>query len=437
MLLAQDVSNEYVPKNLDSLKIYLKTINQNQIQRVEGEFSSKIKKLYKDRDERIIKSIEDSTYIFHSELKKNLNGILSHIYSSNPEIDYKDYYFFINNSMVPNAVCYGDGMFEIYLGLLTKVDSDDELAYTICHEIAHKLLDHSLKGIYKRYAVLNSEDTKKRVEEIKKSEYGRARAALSVIDELSINILDYSKEVESEADSLGYILFSKTQFNKRKALSALNKLKRVDDMVFYHEIKIDSVFNFESYPFRSFWLKKRTSLFDTTEKINDFQLVSDTVKTHPEIAFRVEKLVNNFDIPNPNISSDGSVIFLNKIKPLAHKQSIESAYDLNYLDLAIYQLIEKFEYGHIDSDYYYTKMAMVLKRIYDAKKKHDLGKYVPTNNDFFDEKQLNIIRLFLHNMELGEVKKMGMAFCQSNKPKIKDSRLFEEIHSFFKEINNQ
>ena len=75
-LQAQNNSFEYIPKNLDSLKVYLKAINSNQIERTTGEFSSKIKKLLKDRDEKVVKSIEDSIYVFNSSIRKNLNNIL-------------------------------------------------------------------------------------------------------------------------------------------------------------------------------------------------------------------------------------------------------------------------------------------------------------------------------------------------------------------------
>jgi len=436
-LQAQNNSFEYIPKNLDSLKVYLKAINSNQIERTTGEFSSKIKKLLKDRDEKVVKSIEDSIYVFNSSIRKNLNNILHEIYKSNPEIDSRDYYFFINNSIVPNATCYGDGMFEINLGLFTRLDSDDELTFVICHEIAHKLLDHAFKGISNTVAAINSKETKNKVNQIKRAKYGQTRAALSVIDELNIDFLNYSKEVEAEADSLGYIMYQKTKYVKYKALTSLNKLRKIDEMIFHYDVKLDSVFNFEIYPFKAYWLKESTSLFDTDKKINEFELVSDTLKTHPEIEFRINKLILDFDIKKNNSDLEISKEFLSEIKAFAQKQSIDYTYDLKFLDFAIYQLVEKFEKNLIEADYYYTKMAMVLQRIYETKKNHEMGKYVPPKNEFSDEKQLNIIRLFLHNLELVEIKKIGLAFCESNQYKIKKNQQFEEVYSFFKNINNQ
>jgi hypothetical protein len=81
-------------------------------------------------------------------------------------------------------------------------------------------------------------------------------------------------------------------------------------------------------------------------------------------------------------------------------------------------------------------MAVVLKQIYFAKKTHELGKYVPHENNFLDEKQLNNIRLFLHNLELNEVKKLGLAFCETNKNRLESDDTFKTIYNFFKTINN-
>lgn len=428
-LFSQDDTNEYLPSDLNSLEVYLKKINNNHINNIQGSFSSKIKKAYKNRDEKVFESVKDSNYLFNKKINKNVNAILNSVYKTNPEIDTTDFNFFIKNSMIPNAACYGDGMFEINLGLFTSLDSDDELAFIICHEIAHKLLNHSIKGVTKRVSTINSKETKKKVRELKKTRYGQGRAALSVIDGLNLDMLDYSKEVEAEADSLGYLLYSNTSYNKSKALSSLKRLELVDDMILHHDVKIDSVFNFKNYPFQSYWLKENISIFDTSEKINEFGMVSDTVKTHPEIEYRVNKLVQDFALDKNSLI--GTYSNLKEINSLAHFKSVRYTIDLKYLDLAIYQLVQKHDKKLIDSDYYYSTMAEVLQQIYQAKKDHELGKYVPQKNNFSDEKHLNNIRLFLHNLELNEVKKMGLAFCESNQDKLKDNQKFEKAYKFF------
>jgi len=431
LLLSQNVNNEYIPKYKDSIKSYFERINKKQIKSISGPFSSKIKEVYKDRDKKNYKKLEDSLFLFNSDIQKHLSIVLNNIYKSNPEIEPLDFAFFIKNSPIANAACYGDGMFEINLGLFNDLESDDELAFVICHEIAHHLLKHSIRNVTNSVSNINSSETKKKVKKIKRSKYGRTRAALKIIDQLSTNILNYSKETEAEADSLGYALYSKTKYSKPKAISALNKLRRVDDMVLYHNIKLDSVFSFPNYPFKDYWMKEKTSLFQTDEVINEFALKSDTLKTHPEIGFRIEKLKNS----NASINSEGKKAMYSSIKEIkkrSHLKSIEYTIHKKKLDLAIYLLIEKFEKNLINKEEYYTLMAKVLYEIYWAKKNHELGKYVQQKNSFSKEKQLNKIRLFLNNLELKEVKKIGFAFCQANKDNTNNNKDFNKIFTFFK-----
>lgn len=431
---SQISENKYIPDEIDSLKTYLKRINSNQIKSIEGSFSSKIKKVYKDRDEKVIESINDSVYYFSHEISSNLSNILNNIYKSNPnQINSKDYGFFIKNSIIPNAGCYGDGMFEVNLGLFTTLNCDDELAFVLCHEIAHFILEHSIKNVTNVVSTINSKETKSKIKEIKKNEYGQFRAALAVIDELNIDILDYSKEVEAEADSIGYLMFAKTNYNKSSALTSLNKLKKIDDMILHHDVRLDSVFNFQNYPFKKYWLKEEVPIFDSEEEINEFKLTSDTVKTHPEIEFRVSKLIKDFNIQNE--TSSVSNTFLPAIQEISHLQNIQYSLDMKLLDFAIYQLILNFNDNNITPDYYYSKMSQLLLKIYQAKKNHKLGKYVPQKSNFSKEKNLNNIRLFIHNLELSEIKKIGLAFCEENKDNLKQTKEFTESHEFFKSIN--
>lgn len=419
-----------MPENLNNVKKYLSEINNKQINKISGPYSSEIKKIYKDRDQILTAAIEDSIYFFNPILNKNLDQILQSVYSvSDNFINHDDFYFFVKNSIVPNAGCYGDGAYEITLGLFNLYDSDDELAFVICHEIAHDILDHSFQKINNVVSELNSKTTKKKIKEIERKKYGQTRAGLALLDELNTDFLLHSKEVEAQADSLGFILFQKTKYNPVKALSALNKLKADDNSFFNFPIALDSVFNFENYSFKSIWLEEEITLFDTNKKIDDFEMSSENIETHPEIDFRIEQLQRQFAI----IDNEGlENLHINEISEISIIQSINYTIDTNALDLAIYQLIRKFKIGLIDKEFYASAMATVLVKIYKAKKHHELGSYVPRKNGFSSESELNKIRLFLHNLELGEVRNIGRAFCQKYISENNQNQTLNQSLTFFK-----
>ncbi len=430
----ENTANSYIPENFEALKTYIENTNRTHINRIEGKYSSKIKKAFKNQDEKMIEAINDSSYFFHPTIKSNLDAVLQNIYDANPEIDSRDFYFFIKNNVIPNAACYGDGRYEINLGLFTSCKTDDELAFIICHEIAHLVLEHSLKSVTKRYEDLNSKETRKKVSEIKRQRYGRTKAGRLLVDELYIDMLDHSKHSETQADSLGYVLFSKTTYQKNAAVTSLKRLSNEDDIYFDYDVKLDSVFNFKEYPFKSFWLEEETSLFDTDEEIDEFRLSSDTIRTHPEIQSRIDKLKKEFNIKS-NDATAHTKNHLDAIKTVIVPQSVQYTIDLKILDLSIYLLIQQFSEELITPEEYYGTMVNVLKQIYVARKNHKLGKYVYQQNSFSDEKTLNDIRRFIHNLELSEIKKIGQAFCNTHSSKITNNEDFKEAFQFFKDLN--
>lgn len=429
--LAQNSSdNVYIPENFNSIKKYLSIINEKQLEKVEGPYASKIKKIYKDRDVKMTEAIEDSVYFFNPILKENLDAILQSVYiASDAYIEHNDFYFFVKNSTLPNAGCYGDGSYEISLGLFNLYDTDDELAFVICHEIAHDILDHSFRKINNIVSELNSKETKQKIKTIERNKYGQTRASLALINELNTDFLSHSKEVESQADSLGFVLFQKTRYNPVKALTALRKLKTEEDRFFNFPIHLDSVFNFKTYPFKSFWLEEEMTIFNTEEKIDDFKMSSEDEETHPEIDFRIKQLEEQFTIVDNQHSENN---YLKSISEISISQSIVSSIDSNSYDLAMYQLIRKYNLGFITEEFYVSAMATVLTKVYKAKINHELGSYVPRKNGFSSESELNKIRLFLHNLELGEVRNIGIAFCQKYLGENYQNQTINQSLTFFK-----
>lgn len=412
-----------MPENLEPIEDYLSEINNDLLKRIQGKYAGQIKKVFKDRDEKVVEQIKDSVYLFNDDLDQYLNELLNEIYTANPSIDNTNYKFFIRNSIVPNASCYGDGMFDVYLGLLDTMESDDEIAFVLCHEIAHRILDHPLKNVSQAMGRLKSDETKKRVREIKRQKYGRTRAALSIIDELNIDYLRHSRNIEAEADSLGFILFKNTKYNKANAVSALRNLELVDDMLLSHEVKVDSVFNFPEYPFKEFWIEEEISIFATDKQINDYKLISDTLKTHPAIPYRIEKLINEFEIDTLNFTGHGKD--LASFSEVLNEQSIQTFIDLKRLDLALYQTQKKYAEAKISISTYSEKILLILEEAYNLRRSHKLGKYIPQDNNFSDEKELNIIRRLWSSLELKEIKAVAQQFYKHQKEYITEQKINE------------
>ncbi|PKB17337.1 M48 family metallopeptidase [Flavobacterium sp. 5] len=400
-----------------------------------GNFEIKKQKLVKEilleRKTSFLKEVKDSTFIFDKTIQQSIKTILSKIYLSNPQINHDDFYFFINKSMIPNAACYGNGTFSINLGLFTLIENDDELAFIICHELAHHILKHNDKSINEYIDTYNSKETKHSINKAANQTYGRRAAVSALLKDLEYNFMKQSRGAEIQADSLGFVLFNKTDYNKQASVNALKKLDLSNTMFFKTHADLKQNFDFKEYPFKEVWLSADEKLFNITESANDLKFNKDSLKTHPDIPLRIENLNTNFKFTStsPNTSE------LSKLQKKALENSVKIYFDDLRLDLALYQLLSLHEKNEISESEFCISIAYLFKKVYLLKEKHTFGKYVEGVNPFSEEKNINEIRSFLNNLELKNIRKIGYYFCLENESKIKDSVAFQDSFNFFKNLN--
>jgi predicted Zn-dependent protease len=419
----------FIPKNKQQILEKIENNYDYQVNLLRGKYKSKIRKEYKRRKELITEVFLDSTFIFDNAYNNFVASIIKEVKSTNPSIKKNVDLVFINRHLDPNASCFGNHTFMFNLGLFHFLENEDEFAFIICHELAHQYLNHVNNGVRKRVEKFNSKEYKRKLSYAKRTIYGRNKAGIKLLKELNYGFLKKSREKEYEADSLGLIFFQNTKYNISASYKALSRLKTFDDGMFNTKLKIDSVFNFDKYKFRKYWLEEEDTMFDIEEKADDLKWWDeDSIKTHPDIENRVEKLKTKIT----RSSSNGSKSF-NDIKKYAFKDQINSLLYFNQLDLAFYLLLEKIQRDE-PSDFLVIKLAETLQKTYITKKEHVFGKKIPQSSPFAKEKKLNKLRVFLHNLELKDVRKIGYHFCQKYVNKIKSDE-FAQINQFFTKLN--
>jgi predicted Zn-dependent protease len=108
----------------------------------------------------------------------------------------------IENDSIQNAFCTPGGFIYVYTGLLNFVESEDELAGIIAHEVAHGDLRHSTDQLTKQYgiqvliALLTDSDTR-------------------LLADIGANLvqLSYSRGDETEADQYAVRYLKDTPYN--------------------------------------------------------------------------------------------------------------------------------------------------------------------------------------------------------------------------------
>ena len=125
----------------------------------------------------------------------------------------KDYSFHLIRNPVINAFAVPGGQIAIHTGILTKSESESELASVVAHEIAHVTQQHIARNIEQsRFDNIIALGTL-----LAAAAAGGAEGAQAGISLASASIIDrklrYSRAYESEADSLGIRLLSRAGFD--------------------------------------------------------------------------------------------------------------------------------------------------------------------------------------------------------------------------------
>jgi hypothetical protein len=428
---SQNKGFTYLPGNLDSLETYISATTSNKIKSFDIAQQKKAKEVLQERQISFLQSIKDSSFIFDKKIDKYLQTILIEIYKSNPQIENKDFYFLVNKSLIPNAACYGNGIFTINLGLFNLAESDDEIAFVLCHELSHYILKHNDKSLQEYLKTITSKELKQKLRTASNIEYGRRAAVASLLKDLKFNFMKHNRTAEMQADSLGLALFHKTKYSKDASITMLKKLDLADGMIFSNQTNLKQNFDFTEYPFKEVWVQKEDKLFDTSESVNDLKLDKDSLKTHPDIPLRIENILKNQILSNSNLTKDELIL----IKKEISENSIQIYSDSYKLDIVLYQLLSLHEKGQLDDQTFNLAITSLLRKVYNLKEKHVFGKYIEPVNAFSEEKYLNEIRLFLSNIELKNIRKIGYYFCQKNENLFKDNTAFQENFSFFKKLN--
>lgn len=154
----------------------------------------------------------------YPELYSHLRRITAKILQSSHVLHREEFAWelkVIDNDTLYNAFCTPGGYIYVYSGLIKFVQSEDELAGILAHEIAHGDLRHSTDQMTKTYGV-------------------KVIASLllggdaEILANLGINLLGlkFSRGDESEADELAVAYLSETDYNPRSFAAFFERMEK-------------------------------------------------------------------------------------------------------------------------------------------------------------------------------------------------------------------
>jgi len=304
----------------------------------------------------------------------------------------------------PNALSMGNGYILLHMGLFKHLKNEAQLVAILSHEIAHQVLNHTENSILYSAQLETSDEKKKEAKRIKKKKYNKQSEAFSSLKDIIYTNKKKNRKQETEADSLGFLLFKNSKYPPKTFLNTLSLLAKLDTLP---NIKVATntykkVFNIPKQPFNNDWLKmedfKNYNYNHFSSKIN-----TDSIKSHPELVERIIHLkdVFNKELIQKNVDYDNSKF--EKLKQISNYEDVANLYNNKNYGLSIYLSLYKLEQNP-ESTYHKKWLGTNFNKLYEAKKQYQFNRYVekviPEDQDISYQQFLN----FLWNLRINEIK---------------------------------
>jgi len=346
--------------------------------------------------------------MFNDSISRYLNRIKDRIASHNPELKNVDFHVLTYRTAEPNAHSMGEGYIFVNLGLLERLNTEDQIAFVLAHEMGHDLARHSIKES-KRLSESYYSDTYKKIRKSGRKKFERNSALHQMINSFFANNMRYSRANEVMADSMGYRFFINAGYAPKSAIETLNILDNADQLIYTDTLRLSAYFNFEEYAFKSYWLDPSNT---NQEWISDSTLfnVPDSMKSHPDCKARIKLLEEDIksmpgnDIPN--------VHQFDQLKPQVSFEVVQSLMESKDYVMAMFMSLQmKSQYPA--NQYLKCVTAHCLFELAEAMTRNEYLEYVN-----FPDKDYgmayNKFLVFLHNMSSSTLRKLFTNYMTTN-----------------------
>jgi beta-barrel assembly-enhancing protease len=163
----------------------------------------------------------------NQEVYSYVRGITTKILNSGTVVHRNDFPWtvkIINDNKTLNAFCTPGGYIYVYTGLIKYLDSEDQLAGVMGHEIAHADNRHSMRQMVQSYGVSALVSIGAQAA-TKNSGSGTQQAVLTAAQLTSALVgLKFSREHETDADNTGVHYLCSTSYNAAGSAGFFEKL---------------------------------------------------------------------------------------------------------------------------------------------------------------------------------------------------------------------
>jgi|GEM_PF-2338832 len=342
-------------------------------------------------------------------LASYLQGIVDRIASAN-SLESNYYKVFLSVDDIPNAANYGEGVIVFNLGLLSRLNSEGEIAFILAHEMSHDLKDHVFSGIQKKVIAIESDDYKMQAKEIEKKAYNQRAALIQLYRTYTSEFNEHGRANELEADSLGLILAQKAGFKVEDALSAMAILD-VSDQFPALQLDYAGYFNFRSFPFDEKWLEHKKTQ-NLGGNLDDY-IFPDSLKTHPSCKARDSALRIIGHAENYQFDSMQAPLYFSLYEMVQAEQISFYRITGQFAKMLYYSLWQS--QVNPKNSYFSNCIGAALYGVYSAQYAHRFSQAVPFPNQKMEPAYAELVG-FLHKLNLSNLEQLFHAFTAERIP---------------------
>ncbi len=387
---------------LDQYKIVNETYDKELKAKYPGTIGKELSKNYSEMQKKFQKEIKNKDYFFSSVFNDRLQAYFAKLKNKNQNIP-DNIKIIVGKDNSPNAFCVQDGVFIVNMGLFNWLDNEEQLISILGHELGHKMLNHSVN--WQKKLVETEQNSKTEVTQISESKVNRTDKAFNLYKNQIYKVSQHRRKNETEADSIGYVMFRNAGLRKSEYINSLKNLQEFDT-ISPRMVKLETyrkLFDLPGHPFKDKWMKMEDFSSYNYSNYKE-KLDKDSISSHPEVTERINHLKKIF----PEISVDEEAVksedkdFL-ELRKIARYEVLPNFFHSEDYGAGIYTAMQ-FIQDEEQETYHKEWLGTLFNKIFEARKNYTLNRYLdrvdPKNQSESYQQFLN----FMWNLSLDDIK---------------------------------
>ncbi len=366
-----------------------------------------IRSVYRQRTNYLLDLVKQKVFLRNDSVENYVNNVFNGLLAGTD--DQSEYVVLIARTQEANAFCYARGIIVVTVGLLGRISTEGELAFTLAHELSHSQLDHVKSGVLTEADLRLQKKSKEQLKQLLSGNVDLSQ--LQEFRQLVYGVRRHSRERELQADSLGLAIFTDARYDESDALAMLKVLETWTEPKYKVGAELLAPLDDDDFPLQDEYFNEQLSLYRRKASSN-FLFSLDSLQSHPEMKQRQTKLQSYFSGYFAN-EPHHDQSFVNGITTIAEFETVEAAFRNRDYDWCVYHALYLLTI-YPNNSFLISRIGAVLVKLYEVKNStpDQFRFYVSrfTGNYSVEARAINNL---LHNLTTKEIGEMAFFLLEN------------------------